>query len=158
MILAPLMPEHIPDRHPVARYADYHKERAQQDGVLRRQDFDPIEIPRIIPWMLILEQTEIEGRIEFLYRLAGTGCREIFGIDYTGKILGEDLPADAAAERRREIIEVLDEKQPRYTRTQIPIAGREFITILRGVFPVSRKSGADCVHIIIAPEKIQLAK
>jgi len=158
MILAPMMPEQIPDGHPVRRYADYHRACAQEDGVLRRQDFDPIDLPRIIPWMLILEQTGDDGRIEFLYRLAGTGCREIFGIDYTGKILGEDLPPDAAAERRREIIEVLDEKQPRYTRTQIPIEGREFITILRGVFPVSRKSGPDCVHIIIAPEKIRLAK
>lgn len=153
MVLNPVPLDALDPKHPVAVYAHYHKAKQGMEDVLLKDNFDPIDLPRVIPWMLILDKIGRPEHPDFLYRLAGTGCREIFGIDYTGKLLGDDLPPAAADERREEILGVMESKAPSITRTEIPLAGREFITIIRGVFAVSSSGkSVDRIHIIIAPE------
>ncbi|WP_420561722.1 PAS domain-containing protein [Tepidicaulis sp.] len=157
MVLNPIQLADLDPRHPVAVYAAYHQKKMGADNLLLKDNFDPIDLPKVLPWMMILDKTGDPADPQFLYRLAGTGCREIFGIDYTGKLLGDNLPADAAEQRREEILDVMERRTPSITRTAIPLAGREFMTIIRGVFAVSSDGETiDRIHIIIAPESQHL--
>lgn len=144
----------IPESHPVALFGRYWNSRKQETGALPlRSDFGPSSIPDLVPWLLLLEPLRLDGRTEFRYRLAGTGCREIFGVDYTGKLLGEALTTDGAEIRRNEFLQVMASGEPIYSWTEVPIQGRDFIHIYRGVFPVTTAGGeADRIFVVAAHE------
>lgn len=144
----------IPENHPVALFGHYWNSRKRDAGALPlRSDFGPSSIPDLVPWLLLLEPLQLDGRTEFRYRLAGTGCREIFGVDYTGKLLGEALTSEGAEIRRAEFLQVMAGGEPIYSWTEVPIQGRDFIYIYRGVFPVTAAGGeADRIFVVAAHE------
>tara|TARA_B100000676_G_scaffold303893_1_gene355130 strand:- start:61 stop:600 length:540 start_codon:yes stop_codon:yes gene_type:complete len=138
----------LPDTHPVRVFADYWMTRSEEDSPMPRSEFSPADIPQVIPWLMILERF---GDSDYGYRLCGTGCVDLFGIDYTNCELGDHLPEESAETRRREFEEVWREAKPVYSHTRVPIPGREFLRIFRGVFPVStREDQLDQVFVVIA--------
>lgn len=139
-------------QHPVRAFAAYWHERESDGTVPARSSINPGEITSILPWMLVLEVLRFETVTEYRYRLAGTGCTEIFGVDYTGKMLGESMTPEGYEIRRKEFARVLDSRQPIISTTNLPIKSREFMTVHRGVFPI-RASGneIDQLFVIIAP-------
>lgn len=147
----------IPSLHPVVQFSEFWLDRNSNGKVPLRSDIEPTRIPAILPWLMLLEAVETDGAIQFRYRLTGTGCREIFGIDYTGKILGEGLTQKGAEIRRREFLGVIDTGRPVYSWSELPIAERDFVTVYRGVFPVSLGGERiDQIFLVIAPERLEL--
>jgi len=138
--------------HPVRAFATYWHERELTGKVPARSSINPGEITSILPWMLVLEVLRFETATEYRYRLAGTGCTEIFGVDYTGKMLGESMTPEGYEIRRKEFARVLETRQPIISTTNLPIKSREFMTVHRGVFPI-RASGneIDQLFVVIAP-------
>lgn len=139
-------------RHPVRAFATYWNERATASTVPARRSINPAEITAILPWMLVLEVLRFHATTEYRYRLAGTGCTEIFGVDYTGKMLGENMTPEGHEIRRQEFARVLESKTPIVSTTNLPIRSREYLTVHRGVFPV-RTSGTEInqMFVVIAP-------
>ncbi|MCE9649275.1 MAG: PAS domain-containing protein [Parvibaculum sp.] len=147
----------IPALHPVARFSAFWHDKKGDDAVPLRADIEPTKIPAILPWLLLLEVVDKDGTEQFRYRLTGTGCREIFGIDYTGKFLGEGLTPEGTEIRRREFLRVTGSGQPIYSWSELPIAERDFMTVYRGVFPVSRNGErVDQIFLVIAQERLEL--
>lgn len=141
--------EDIPAEHPVRQFDTYWQAKRGASGCLERANFDPLDVHKIMPFIMILE-LEMNGDAKaFHYRLCGTGCVDLFGIDYTGKTLGEDLPPEATETRRAEFEAVMTSKQPVYSTTNLPIEGRDFITVYRGVFPVcSQSQDVDQIFVV----------
>ena len=141
-----------PARHPVRAFDGYWKSLRQGDAAPLRHSIVPGEITGLLRWLLVLEKVTIGQELQFRYRLAGTGCTEIFGIDYTGKILGDNLTPEGAEIRRREFLRVMESIQPIYSVTNLPVKAKEFVVVHRGVFPVST-TGADVdqIFVVIAP-------
>lgn len=147
----------VPLLHPVSCFSAFWHGRKIGDAVPLRSDIEPTKIPAILPWLMILEVIEIEGVTRFRYRLTGTGCREIFGIDFTGKLLGEALTPEGAEIRRREFLSVIDSRQPIYSWSELPIAERDFMKVYRGAFPVSCDGErVDQIFVIIGMETLEL--
>jgi hypothetical protein len=147
----------VPRLHPVARFSAFWHDKKGEDAVPLRANIEPTQIPSILPWLLLLEAVEIDGAMQFRYRLTGTGCREIFGIDYTGKILGEGLTPEGAEIRRREFKRVVESGHPIYSWSELPITERDFVMVYRGVFPVSRIGDKiDQIFLVIAHEGLEL--
>lgn len=138
--------------HPVRAFAAYWRERELAGKVPARSSINPGDIASILPWMLLLEVLRFETVTEYRYRLAGTGCTEIFGVDYTGKMLGESMTPEGYEIRRKEFARVLQNGQPIISTTNLPIRSREFMVVHRGVFPI-RASGneIDQLFVVIAP-------
>lgn len=107
---------------------------------------------------MVLEPIKTSPGIqEYRYRLAGTGCRDIFGFDYTNKLLGEHLTAEGAKIRRQEFADVTNNESCIYSWTELPIDGRSFIKVYRGVFPVSTNDDtAHQIFVVIAPEDMRI--
>ncbi|MDO8421285.1 MAG: PAS domain-containing protein [Parvibaculum sp.] len=149
----------IPQNHPVVLFSAYWFEAKGTDFVPLRSAVDPMKIPAIIPWVLLLERVDVDGVVKFRYRLTGTGCRTIFDIDYTGKFLGEGLTPDGAEARLREFREVSVSGNPIYSSSHLPIAEREYINVYRGVFPVSLTGAEiDQIFVVVAKEDMALQK
>lgn len=145
----------LPDRHPVAFFARYwDAKRSVARPLPHRTDIRPSEMLPAIPWLLILEKC---SDAQFRYRLAGTGCTELFGIDYTNRLLGENIDPEAAKIRLQEFEYALNAREPIFSRTPLPIPDREFITAYRGVFPIATDSAeADQIFCVIAADKARI--
>lgn len=144
--------ESIAERHPVRAFDAYWKRHAAEGGVPRRNQINPAEIAGILPWLLVLEANRFGANTGYRYRLAGTGCTEIFGIDYTGKSLGENLTPEGTEIRRREFEQILLEGKPIISTTNLPIKGKDFIRVHRGAYPVRASAGmSDQIFVAIAP-------
>lgn len=63
----------------------------RSDDLPSRSDLDPVDIPRLLPYILLVECHEAERRIKF--RLVGTDVA--FGSDPTGKFLQDAAPVGA---------------------------------------------------------------
>lgn len=126
--------------------------------VPQRSQINPAEIAGILPWLLVLEVSRFGTSAEYRYRLAGTGCTEIFGVDYTGRSLGDHLTPEGTEIRRREFEQILQQGEPIVSTTNLPIKGKDFIRVHRGVYPV-RASGeqADQIFVAIAPVATECA-
>lgn len=65
-----------------AMYA-YWKSKCQGDRLPRRADIDPLDFPRLLPYITLVEVVADERR--YVYRLVGTKEVEVRGRDPTGK-------------------------------------------------------------------------
>lgn len=80
-------------------YAHWQRLAARRGGIPLRADLDPAEIPRLLPFLFIVERIRSTGR--YFFRLSGTGIRDIMGSENTNRFLdellhGEDLAAVSA--------------------------------------------------------------
>ena len=123
------------------------------------QAFDAIEHPQILPWVLLLRREQVEdGATRWRYTVCGTGCTALFGFSYQGKLFGENLPPDAAAQRMAEFERAISGQGPQFSTTTLPIPGRDFVTVYRGVFPfVSGATGVDRLFVILARDDTRVA-
>lgn len=150
--------ESLSERHPVRAFCRHWYGLAANDHLPLRSQINPAEIAGVLPWMLVLETLRYRDEPEFRYRLAGTGCTELFGVDYTGKMLGENLTPEGAEIRRREFASVIETLEPVFSTTSLPIMAKSFITVHRGVFPVSLSGDtADQIFVVIAPTATECA-
>lgn len=142
----------IPERHPVRCFQGYWNSRAGAGNPPLRSQINPADIASILPWLLVLETLRFHDKREFRYRLAGTGCTELFGVDYTGKILGENLTPEGAEIRQKEFNSVIETCHPILSTTNLPIKAKEFISVHRGVFPITLAgSSIDQIFVVVAP-------
>jgi hypothetical protein len=68
---------------------NYWREKAAGRAMPSRADIDPIEIPKLLPDVMLVERVA-EGR--YRYRLIGTENQTAHGINATGRFLDEVLP------------------------------------------------------------------
>lgn len=142
----------IPENHPVASFFQFYGNRATSAGNLLSPTYDPLDIPHLLPWLMILDEKSCAESGEHHYRFVGTECVALLGVEMTGRNLGDEISDQAAQFRRNEFLEVKRTQKPSFSRAPIPIEGREFTEILCGVFPL--KVGVENedwqFHVIIA--------
>ncbi len=143
----------IPKDHPVRAYLQHFEHHKTNMGVLSGHEFDPLQVASLLPWVLILDAIPRSTPQAYRYRFAGPKCCELFGIDYTGKQLGDDLPVEAAERRRQEFHDVVEGRVPVFSRANVPLPGKEHKQTYRGVFPLAKQDGefVDQLHVVIAP-------
>lgn len=66
---------------------NYWRSKCPEGGIPRRADIDPVEIPRLMPSLLIVDIEYDPFRVK--YRLVGTRIVEMTGFEFTGKYLDE---------------------------------------------------------------------
>lgn len=151
MPLRQVSPESIDANHPARVFAEMWTARARDGKPLSRSDFDPLEVPEILRWTMILERLGPLASAQYRYRFCGDGCADLTGYDYTGHLLGYGIMPEGAAERRKEFLRVLTRRRPEFSATELPVEGREFLDVYRAVFPVTTAKGHDQVFVILAP-------
>ncbi len=131
----------------IAQIFDYWDGKRAGGGLPARDAIDPAEIPRLLPWVYLLEPLGDGGA---RVRLAGTRIRELFDCELTGQDLVAQLPrpfADNARRSYRLVVErhcgwltlvdsrLRDGKILPYRRLALPLSrdGREVDRILGAV-------------------------
>jgi hypothetical protein len=66
------------------------------------------------------------------------------------------MPAEAAAERLAEFGRVIAGAGPLFFDSHLPIPSREFVRVLRGIFPFSTGEGeVDRLFVVVAQEDVR---
>ncbi len=84
----------------------------------RRSDIDPIDIPRLLANLWLIDWEASSGR--FRYRLVGTAVTKARNTDATGRYLDEDFPDLAHSALGQSLERVVREAAPAWTSTQPP--------------------------------------
>lgn len=66
---------------------NYWRSKCPEGGIPRRADIDPVDIPGLMPNLLIVDIERDPFRVR--YRLVGTRIVEMTGFEFTGKYLDE---------------------------------------------------------------------
>lgn len=143
----------VPVDHPVAVFHRFWREAARGNTWAPWSAFDPSQHPAILPWVLLLkrESSSADASWAWRYAVCGTGCTALFGFSYQGKLFGQDLPPDAAAQRRAEFDRATSGEGPQFSHAELPIPDRDFVAVYRGVFPFAAGTdGVDRLFIVIA--------
>lgn len=120
-----------------AEAIDYWR-RIRPPGLLpARTHFDPIEVPRLLPYLGLLDVVR-EPRIRFKGRMAGTKVTEVFGAGLVGSFLDEVVPNFDGSLAAIDYLRVATDAVPVWYRgAQSAKRGKSFLGIERLFLPLA---------------------
>lgn len=116
----------------------YWLEKAGAEAVPARADFEPLDLPRHLPHIFLVEIGE-DGR--FCYRVVGTRIVDWSGFDPTGKYLEDVSRLYDIDGIRRDFQSAADARAPRYDLRRSPWADRDYMQYHRLLAPLAEKNG-----------------
>lgn len=116
----------------------YWRGKRRGDLLPGRRDIDPLDFPRQMPRVALIDVLRDESPVHFRYRLAGTEIGDRAGRDPTGKRFDE-LYRGAYLEQALETYwAILEDGQPHFSRRVFPlIEGREYLQYARLILPLA---------------------
>lgn len=140
----------------LTRFAEYLAGKAPPGRLPGRQHIDPVEIPDLLPHLLLLDVVpQPSGTFRYRVRLVGTYIVTLFGHDGTGKFVDETLRSAFGLRIIERYKEMVLTKKPQYIEGPLPSQGRGHISFQRLGFPLAR-NGEDVdmlVFVIVAVDK-----
>jgi hypothetical protein len=114
---------------------DYWLHSAGKRLIPARADLDPLKVPRLLPYLGLIDLRE--GFDRGLFRLAGTRLRDIYGKEITGKRLGEVFSGTCEDYWRRIHDRVATEGLPAHGVVRGPAEGRDHVLLFWLRLPLS---------------------
>lgn len=74
----------------------YWQSRCGARQMPSRSDIDPVDVPSLLPFIFLVDV--LNDPRDFRFRLAGTHFRDVTGIEFTGRLIGEVFPPAFGAE------------------------------------------------------------
>ncbi len=131
-----------------AELLDYWLEKCASDHVPTRAALDPVEIPRLLPYVNLYDVIwNGGGEPHFRFRLVGTNNVDLYGRDATGRSFEDAYKGETLNEQIQVFSEVAKAWTPILDRRRLPIEGRDFINYERLLLPLS--SDGETVDMII---------
>jgi hypothetical protein len=124
----------------LARFHEYWLSKCRPGLLPGRQDIDPVEIPELLPWMILLDPVGVPGGYRFRMRLVGTGIVARTGQDATGKWYDELFTPRDVARFSAIYVEVMKSRRPHHYHSDFDIArleGREHVRYERLICPLA---------------------
>ncbi len=122
---------------------DYWWAVKPDDGLPARHDIDPLDVPRLLPWLYLIDVVPAEGPLagerpfRYRVRLFGTGLVEKFQRDVTGRWLEGLYPEPHISRMIAGYDEVIAARRPLRADFVIPVEGREFLKFRRVACPLA---------------------
>ncbi len=118
-------------------YDHWQSLRPAPDLLPGRQHFDPAAVPRLLPWIFLLDAMRDPWR--FKYRIFGTEMVRAAGLDLTGHFLGEPHPDFQSLPHLRQYVTAAEEKVIAYhAGAPVVYKDRNFLHLERLVLPLAR--------------------
>lgn len=131
--------------HPILRklYIYWDDKRGQQPYP-RRADVDPVEIPMLLPYVILVDA--VADSEDFVFRVAGTMVTEASGMELTGKRL-RLLPLSPIGTIVAEFTQVIESAKPRYSAGPLTNPLDRYDRVERLLLPLA-KAGAKVEQIL----------
>ncbi len=135
----------IPENHPILVFDAFWRAAASGNKAACWAGFKPMEMTSVLPWLLVLDRLSED---QYIYRLCGTGCDDIFNRNLTGSMFGEHVDKNWAKRSLNEFAAVMSGGGPSYASGGLPIENRGHIQIFRGLYGFA--SGSDQIDKLVA--------
>ena len=122
------------------RFYDYWLGKCRSGRLPARADIDPVEIPDLLPWIMLLDPVPGPKGYRFRMRLIGTGLVARAGRDATGYFYDEMLSKRDVARFTTIYTEVIKTGRPHHYHADIDISrleGREHLRYERLICPLA---------------------
>lgn len=114
----------------------YWDERRGGRAMPSRADIDPVDIPDLLPFVILIDIVPPDGRLRI--RLAGTEVCNRFGMDYTGQFLDDIDFSDVREKILADYGHATQANEPYFTAHRFRKSDHDFYyNIERGIFPLS---------------------
>ncbi len=111
-----------------------------ENGLIPREAFDPLELPALLPGLLIFERhSDVPdfARPRYRYRLAGTLHRKYHGVELTGRWFDEMHPVEMLEEFEQVFCDALDKNAMHYKKAQNTVEDNVHQVFERVLVPMS---------------------
>ena len=115
----------------------YWESKRREGRMPARRDIDPIEIPGLLPQLLLLEVLRPETGLRFRFRLAGTAFTTLVGRDVTGLCLDELGPPDRVAPVHDALAAVVASGRPAFLAGRLTLRSQEYMMAKRLGVPLA---------------------
>ncbi|NQW11081.1 MAG: PAS domain-containing protein [Alphaproteobacteria bacterium] len=125
--------------HPIheAAYAYWLSLRARAQSLPARSHIDPADIPRLLPWINLIEVHREASGLRYRHRLVGTGIVDMRQRDGTGRWF-DDLYDQATIRKLRGTLDpVVADGHPRILRGNLGITGKGFLDYQSLLLPLA---------------------
>lgn len=99
----------------------YWQARRGESGVPLRNRFDPLDFPALLPRIAVIEVVDVDGKVRFRYRLAGTEIASRAGRDPTGKFFEDLYEGPYLESATSTYVELMKSGVPHYSQRVFPI-------------------------------------
>lgn len=133
---------HIKERiaaEPLAALYQYWEEKKGSGKILRRDHFDPVDVPDLLSHLILLDV--VDGGKNFHYRLVGTHIVTAIGRDFTGETVIQFHKGHEDISVIDGYFAVLEAGEPQLENRSLQNIGRDYITYERLLLPMSRSNG-----------------
>ncbi len=113
----------------------YWKSLSRDGAMPRRADFDPVEVPLLLPYIYLVDV--IDGGQDFKYRLVGTHITESVGFDFTGQRISEFMKTNESEDRAAAYADCLQSGMPNCSAGNLVDYGRDYMLYERLLCPFS---------------------
>lgn len=128
---------------------DYWNRRRAGRAMPARADIDPVDIPRLLPNLLLLEVEPGSGRLKV--RVAGTAVVDMYGGDYTGRYLDEIEFGDRRPAVLHDYLACLRSRQPYISEHSFWTRRGVTVRMERVILPLS-EDGETVSHLLAGLE------
>lgn len=149
MFSLPTLPPEATDEGLRAFYA-YWVSRAPAGKLPGRQHIDPLDVPVLLPNLVLLDVVEPEsaGAPRFRVRLAGGTLVDLIGVNPTGQFIDDYVAENRRAQLNAAYTSVARDRVAHYWENQLWTPGREFVRVQRLALPLARDG--ETVDMIVA--------
>lgn len=131
-------PECWLDRHPRFRRLHHYLSSKVTPGCLPgRRHIDPLEIPSLLPYVMLIDVDSRNSGLRFRFRLIGTAFVKALGKEMTGQWFDEALRPDHMSQVSAICAAVVGGQQPRHWRIGNPVPGSKYAIFDCAMFPLS---------------------
>jgi len=116
---------------------NYWRAKCAGDRLPSRQDIDPVDIPKLLPTVYLIDIERETTPPRFRFRLLGNVITEMFQRNSTGKWLDEIYDAEFYHHISTDYLNIIRTKQPSSAVLNMPVVGREYIKYERLVCPLA---------------------
>jgi len=138
-------PASIADDRVLSALWRYWERKRGSQPMPRRRDIDPVDIPSLLPHLMLVERTA-EGR--FRYRLAGTAVVQAYGRELTGHFIDEVIPEPRRAIAQRHYTTVFTAARPIFVRNRYTAPNATDFVVSRVMLPLATEAG-NGVHLVV---------
>lgn len=116
---------------------EYWRSKAPAGGLPPRGAIDAVDIPRLLPWIVVFDVIWEDGRPEFRFRVIGTGCVERYGRDATGRRFEEVYEGETLARQQSTYEQAARTGAPDRARPEFPVSEKEHVVYDRLILPLA---------------------
>ncbi len=118
---------------------EYWSSKCGQNRLPTRADLDPADIPRLLPYIYIVDVER--DPVRFRFRLVGSRVRDWFGHDATGHYVDDPCKGDLDLGMTEVYRQVFESRVPRHVQRDIPDLGAFVHCFDRLILPLAGADG-----------------